>query len=252
MNKFRYDTHMHVDLYKNTKEVISYIEKNKSYTIAVTNLPILYEKYCRQYQNLKYVRFALGLHPELAFQYKEQIPLMIEQIKLAKYIGEVGLDYVTTNSDNRETQRIAFRKLIEQCDKYGGKILSVHSRRAVKDVLSIIGDSFNGKVVLHWFSGTPRELMTAVKYGYYFSVNSDMINSKNGIELIKNMPLDRILLESDAPFTKDTKSNYSLDFILKVEEGLSKIKGIDTEYVNQILKKNFKQLIDFNSLAGND
>jgi TatD DNase family protein len=244
MNNFRYDTHMHVDLYKNTKEIIDYIEKNKSYTIAVTNLPILYEKYCKQYQDLKYVRFALGLHPELAFQYKEQIPQMIEHIKVAKYIGEVGLDYGTTNLDNRETQRIAFRELIEQCDKYGDKILSVHSRRAAKDVLSIIGDSFNGKVILHWFSGTLRELMTAVKNGCYFSINSDMINSKNGIELIRNMPLDRILLESDAPFTKDTKNTYSLDFIIKVEEGLSKIKGVNAESVNQILRKNFKSLLD--------
>lgn len=244
MDNFRYDTHMHVDLYKNTKEVINYIEENKSYTIAVTNLPILYGKYCRQYQDLKYVRFALGLHPELAFQYKEQIPQMIEYIKFAKYIGEVGLDYSTTNLDNRETQRIAFRKVIEQCDKYGGKILTVHSRRAAKDVLSIIGDSFNGKVILHWFSGTLRELMTAVKNGYYFSINSDMINSKNGVELIRNMPLDRILVESDAPFTKDTKNTYSLDFTLKVEEGLSKIKGVKAESVNQILRKNFKSLLD--------
>ncbi|WP_433938501.1 Qat anti-phage system TatD family nuclease QatD [Paenibacillus lautus] len=244
MDNFRYDTHMHVDLYKNTKQVIDYIEENKSYTIAVTNLPILYEKYCKQYQNLKYVRFALGLHPELAFQYKEQIPLMIEQIKSAKYIGEVGLDYVTTDTDNRETQRIAFRKLIEQCDKYGGKILSVHSRRAAKDVISIIGDSFNGKIILHWFSGTLRELLTAVKNGYYFSVNVDMINSKNGTELIRNMPLDKILLESDAPFTKYTKNTYSLDFILKVEEGLSRIKGIDVDSVKKILKNNFKSLLD--------
>lgn len=235
---------MHVDLYKNTKQVIDYIEANKSYTIAVTNLPVLYEKYSRQYQNLKYVRFALGLHPELVFQYKEQIPLMIEQIKGSKYIGEVGLDYITTNSDNREIQRVAFRKLVEQCDKCGDKILSVHSRRAVKDVLSIVGNSFNGKIILHWFSGTLRELMIAVNNGCYFSINSDMINSKNGKELIKNMPLDKILIESDAPFTKDTKNTYNLEFIFKVEDGLSKIKGIDGDSVNQILRNNFRTLLN--------
>ncbi len=236
---------MHVDLYKNTREVIDYIEENKSYTIAVTNLPVLYEKYRRQYQDLKYVRFALGLHPELAFQYKEQIPLMIEQIKSAKYIGEVGLDYVTTDIDNRETQRDAFKKLIEQCDKYGGKILSVHSRRAAKDVISIIGGSFNGKIILHWFTGTQRELMIAIKNGYFFSINSDMINSKNGIELIKNMPLDRLLFESDAPFTKDTKNIYNLNFINKVEENLSKIKNVDPGDMSQIMRRNFKGLLDF-------
>lgn len=244
MNKFRYDTHMHIDLYKNTKQVMDYIEENKSYTIAVTNLPVLYEKYSRQYQNLKYIRFALGLHPELVFQYKEQVPLLLKYIKYTKYIGEVGLDYVTTNSDNREIQRIAFRKLVEQCDTCGDKILSVHSRRAVKDVLSIIGGSFNGKIILHWFSGTLGELRTAVDKGYYFSINPDMIDSKKGKELIGNMPLDKILLESDAPFTKYTKNMYNLDFIVKIEEGLAKIKGIDTEYVNQVLKKNFESLLD--------
>lgn len=244
MNNFRYDTHMHVDLYKNPREVIDYIEENKSYTIAMTNLPVLYEKYCRQYQDFKYVRFALGLHPELVFQYKNQIPLMIELIKVAKYIGEVGLDYSTSSPDNRETQRNAFRGLIEQCDKHGGKILSVHSRRAVKDVLSIIGASFNGKVILHWFTGTQKELMIAVKNGYYFSINSNMINNKSGIELIKNMPLDRILFESDAPFTKDTKSTYNLNFINKVEESLSKIKSVDLGDVSQIMRRNFKDLLE--------
>ncbi|MNW16314.1 TatD related DNase [compost metagenome] len=71
-----------------------------------------------------------------------------------------------------------------------------------------------------------------------------MVNSKKGMELIKNMPLDRILIESDAPFTKATKKLYNLDFIIRIEEGLSKIKGIELGSVNDILKNNFKQLLD--------
>ncbi|PWW43427.1 MULTISPECIES: Qat anti-phage system TatD family nuclease QatD [Paenibacillus] len=243
MSNFKFDTHAHLDLYKNSSDVIKYIEENRSYTIAVTNLPILYQKYTKQYQDLKYVRFALGLHPELVFQYKEQIPSMIEYIKDAKYIGEVGLDYVTQDIENRETQREAFRKLVEECDKYGGKLLSIHSRRAVNDVLSILGDSFNGKVILHWFSGSLKELITATELGCYFSINSDMIGSKKGVELIKKMPLDRILIESDAPFTKDTMKNYSLDFVFKIVEAVSQIKGVEFELVNRIFENNFKQLL---------
>ncbi|ASA26431.1 hydrolase TatD [Paenibacillus donghaensis] len=235
---------MHLDLYKNINEVIDYIELNKSYTIAVTNLPSLYEKYCREYLNLKYIRFALGLHPQLAFQYKNQLPLLIKNIKNSKYIGEVGLDYVKEDLNNREVQRNAFAELIAQCNKYGEKILTVHSRKAVNDVLSIIGDSFNGKVIMHWFSGNITELKLAINNGHYFSVNLDMVNSKKGMELIKNMPLDRILIESDAPFTKATKKLYNLDFIIRIEEGLSKIKGIELDSVNDILKNNFKQLLD--------
>ncbi|WP_422656689.1 Qat anti-phage system TatD family nuclease QatD [Paenibacillus sp. EC2-1] len=243
MSKFRYDTHVHIDLYKNTQQVIDYIEANKSYTIAVTNLPVLYKKYVLQYRNLKYVRFALGFHPELVFQYKEQIPLLLNSIRESKYIGEVGLDYVTPNLDNRETQKDAFRKLIGECNNTGGKILSIHSRRAVKDVLSILGNTFDGKIIMHWFSGTISEMKIAINRGYYFSVNSDMFNSKNGNELIKNMPLDKILLESDAPFTKNTKKTYNLDFVSSVEKGISNVKGLKEESVNIILKNNFNTLL---------
>ncbi|WP_445671286.1 TatD family hydrolase [Paenibacillus sp. FSL K6-2862] len=70
-----------------------------------------------------------------------------------------------------------------------------------------------------------------------------MFNSKNGKELIKNMPLDKILLESDAPFTQNTKKSYSLEFISSVETGLSNIKGFKENSVNLILKNNFKSLL---------
>jgi len=243
MSKFRYDTHVHIDLYKNTQQIIDYIEANKSYTIAVTNLPVLYKKYVLQYHSLKYVRFALGFHPELVFQYRDQLSLLLDSVKESKYIGEVGLDYVTKNPDNRDTQRFVFSKLVEECNNIGGKILSIHSRRAVKDVYSILGDAFDGKIILHWFSGSLSELKIAVNRGYYFSVNPDMFNSKNGKELIKNMPLDKILLESDAPFTQNTKKTYNLDFISSVETGISDIKGLKEETVNLILKNNFKSLI---------
>ena len=108
---------------------------------------------------------------------------------------------LTKNPKNRDTQRFAFSKLVEECNNIGRKILSIHSRRAVKDVFSILGDAFDGKIVFHWFSGTLNELNIAVNRGYYSSVNPDMFKSKNGKEVIKNMPLVKILLESDAPFT---------------------------------------------------
>lgn len=243
MKKFRYDTHAHIDLYKNPQQIIEYIEANNSYTIAVTNLPVLYKKYLLKYHSLKYVRFALGFHPELVFQYRDQLSLMLNSIKESKYIGEVGLDYVTKDSDNRHTQRFIFNKLVEECNNVGGKILSIHSRRAVKDIYAILGDTFNGKIILHWFSGSLSELNIAVDRGYYFSVNPDMFNSNNGKELIKNMPLDKILLESDAPFTQNTNKSYNLDFISSVETGISNIKALKENSVNLILKNNFKSLL---------
>ena len=66
------DAHMHFDLYENRDEVLKYIESKKSYTIAVTNLPDLFQKYIKEYKDKKFVQFALGFHPELVTEYKNQ------------------------------------------------------------------------------------------------------------------------------------------------------------------------------------
>ena len=80
MNDFIMDSHMHFDLYDNKNTVLNYIETNKSYTIAMTNLPILYEKYKEKYTGFRYIRIALGFHPELSHDYKNQINLFKKKI----------------------------------------------------------------------------------------------------------------------------------------------------------------------------
>ena len=69
MSSRLYDTHIHLDLFKNQDELIKEIEDNKIYTIAVTNLPILFTKLNNRLSS-KYIKPALGLHPELLFEYQ--------------------------------------------------------------------------------------------------------------------------------------------------------------------------------------
>jgi TatD DNase family protein len=90
-----YDTHFHLDLQKSLPDALSEIEVNETYTIAVTNLPPLYEKLNNSI-NSKYVRVALGFHPELVAQYQKYIPEMWRLLPDAKYIGEVGIDLKTS------------------------------------------------------------------------------------------------------------------------------------------------------------
>ena len=89
-----YDTHCHLDLLKNQADIISKIEEFKIYTIAVTNLPVLYKKLQVNITS-KYIRPALGFHPELILKYKHHIPQMWDLLDEARYIGEVGLDFKT-------------------------------------------------------------------------------------------------------------------------------------------------------------
>jgi TatD DNase family protein len=237
-----YDTHFHLDLQESRSEILGEIERNKIYTIAVTNLPPLYEKLKKEV-NSKYIRIALGFHPELISQYQKYIPDMWRLLSETKYIGEVGID-LKMKKESKNLQLSFFEELIERCDSIGNKILSVHSRMAASEVISIIGNKFNGKVILHWYSGTKQLQMQAINNGYYFSVNYAMLSSDSGKKIINNIPNDKILIETDSPFTFINGQIYRPSEIGKIIEGIAKIKNIDIDKIRNILWGNFNKLIE--------
>lgn len=200
MMEYLFDTHFHLDLQKDRAIAIHEIEKRQIYTIAVTNLPDLYKKESVEI-NSKYIRLALGFHPELIHLYKKQIPMMWSLLPNARYIGEIGLDFVDTT--HKDEQIVFFSDLIERCRYDKDKILTIHSRRAVRQVLQIIGNNFRFKPILHWFTGSKEELYDAIETGFYISVNLSMMVSKKFLALLPLIPKDRLLLETDSPFTRN-------------------------------------------------
>lgn len=238
-----FDTHFHLDLVDKPEEAVIAIEQEKIYTIAVTNLPKVYlntEKLC---EGCKYIRPALGYHPELVSKYNNQFEFFRSMIDRTRYIGEIGLDNLKKKLDDFNDQKRIFERIISVCGAKGDKILTIHSRKAETEVISMIGDNFPGKIILHWYTGSIKELEKALSYGFYFSINSAMVQSKSGINIIQNIPLDRVLLESDGPFIElnGKKSAPSdLGFVVKA---LGKIKGISTANTDQTLSNNFRSLL---------
>ncbi|MCE4564349.1 TatD family hydrolase [Maribellus sp. CM-23] len=237
-----YDTHFHLDLFKSTDEIINAIEKNQIYTIAVTNLPVLFKK-LNDTLSSKYIRPALGFHPELLAQYKHHIPQMWDMLNEARYIGEIGLDF-KIGKESKELQLSFFTELIERCNEHNNKILTIHSRQSANDVVSIIGSSFRNKVILHWYSGSIKTLKQALENGYYFSINYSMINSDSGKSLIKQIPLERMLLETDAPFIQYNGKPFTPLDIKHIVYELSKFLEIDYNKMASILWANFKGLLE--------
>ena len=197
-----HDTHFHLDLFERPKEVLEQIEKEKVYTIAVTNLPEVFEHTHTLVQGSKYVRAALGFHPELVYQHKNQIGKFLELLRQSRYVGEIGLDNYNKAPADYSIQKKIFEEIISACNAAQKKILTVHSRRSEKDLISIISPDFSGKVILHWYSGSIKEMEKALSYGFYFSINYAMTQSENGRKIIEGIPVDRILLETDGPFIK--------------------------------------------------
>ncbi len=219
-----YDTHYHLDLQKDRIFAIREIEERQVYTIAVTNLPDLYRREISEVSS-KYIRFALGFHPELVHEYKNQIPLMWDLLPDARYIGEVGLDF--TDKAHQKEQIDFFSELVERCRFDRNKIFTIHSRKAVGKVLEILGDNFRFKAILHWFTGSKRELSEAVEKGCYFSINSAMVKSNRFLEMLPLIPPNRLLLETDRPFIHSVESHSEelrrLETILKIQKPGAKI-----------------------------
>lgn len=217
--KHLYDTHFHLDLQKDKQSAIDEIVRNQIYTIAVTNLPDLYQREVALYEQ-QYIRVALGFHPELIHDYSHQIKLFWELLPRARYIGEVGLDF--TDKAYSTEQLSFFSELVDRC-RGENKILSIHSRKAVTEVLDIIGDNFKFKPILHWFTGSIKELEIACQRGFYFSVNSNMVQTKKFQQMIEIIPKERLLLETDSPLgTIKTKSQY--ESLLIADNALNNIE----------------------------
>jgi len=233
-----YDTHFHLDLQKNVKAAIEEINANKIYTIAMTNLPVLYEKEKQQYDS-PYIRTALGFHPELVGEYKKYIPLMWEKLSEARYIGEVGLDF--TDKTYQADQVSFFSELVQRCRKDENKIISIHSRKAEREVLDVLDDAFSFKAILHWYSCDESLLNRAVKMGCYFSVNGNMLKSRKIERMLEIVPKNRILLETDSPFGDTIKSHAeSLKILI---DGLSPKYVMLAEKIEEILWNNFQELL---------
>lgn len=197
------DAHCHVDLFDNPAEIVRRADDHRVYTIAVTNAPSVFSYTEALVKDSRYVRPALGLHPELVKERAQELSLFLSLLSRTRYIGEVGLDYTTGDMGERAAQRRVFDKILEGCTSIGDKVLTIHSRRAVPDVLACLKSGFRGKAILHWFSGSARQLEAATSCDdVYFSVNSAMLHSSRRRALVERMPPDKILTETDAPFVR--------------------------------------------------
>lgn len=194
------DTHCHVDLYKDFEALRDDINRHRIHTFAVTNAPSVFFHTDALARENPYIYAAAGLHPELVPSHAHELPQLLELLARTVVVGEVGLDYVTRDAEVRKQQRAIFTAVLGRCAEVRGKVLTVHSRRAASDVIALVGAHFPCPVILHWFSGTKRELREAIKNGLYFSVNPAMVRSKSAQDLLREMPQDRVLTETDGPF----------------------------------------------------
>lgn len=237
------DFHCHLDLYPNFPELVAECERRRIYTLAVTTTPRAWQRNKFLADSKEYVYAALGLHPQLVNQCHQEADLFCELISQAYFIGEIGLDGSRHYASSIGLQKIVLEKILIACESNGGRIMSLHSRGATGEVLNMLEKYKNaGTPVLHWFSGTEKELQRAILLGCWFSVGSTMLSSVKGAEIVRKIPTDRILTETDGPFTRENKKVLMPWNAESAIDKLSKIWNEDANYVRQQILENFRCL----------
>lgn len=234
------DAHCHVDLYDSPQAIVSLVQQRRIHTIAVTNAPFVFEFTLKLAEGNGYLHPAVGLHPELVADHGGQIEQLKQLISRTRFVGEVGLDYVTQDAELRKKQRSVFQQVLNDCAAAKNKVLTIHARRASSDVIDMVGNRFPGTVILHWFSGTQKELHRALDYGFYFSVNQAMFQSKSGCTAIGAIPKERLLTETDGPFTRDRDKAATPETVIKICSLLGEKWSTTPEDVAQLIRENFR------------
>jgi len=232
------DYHCHLDLYPDHKAAFTECERLKITTLAVTTTPRAWEHNLELARETTFVRAALGLHPQLVQQHYAEIKVFETLLHRAKHVGEIGLDASPAHYSSYATQKDIFERILRLCAEQKGKVLSIHSVRTVRDVLAFLEKHFplgSGIPVLHWFTGSVTEAERAIQLGCYFSINREMLLKEKGQELVRRLPLTRMLTETDGPFTTIQGRPTKPSDVGTTLEALAKVCGVDQTKLRAVL-----------------
>lgn len=224
------DTHCHFDMMPNPESYIRTIERQGDIVIGMTNAPSHFQMGWQHVRNFKRVRLALGFHPLLAHELQNELPLFERLLDKTSYIGEIGLDFSREGKATKDIQLESLKRIFS-CLQGKNKILSVHSRNAEYELLSVLKEYKVKNVIFHWYTSDVDLIPEILNEGYYFSVNEAMTLSNKGRQIIAALPHDRILTETDAPYNK--KSNLLNTYTFLNSIGCNE----------RIIQRNFEQMI---------
>lgn len=232
------DSHFHLDMYKNYNEIFHYLETEKQYTLCMTNSPGIFLSCKDLFQNSKYVKFALGFHPLNIDLTTKDIKDFIYLLQYTNYVGEVGLDFKQKRGIEKDKQ-VAFLDMIMAMCSETNKIMSVHIRGAEDEALKIISKYNPKRCILHWYTGSIAMQERFIELGCYFSVNANMLQR---MEVIDNIPKDKLLIESDGSYTKVDGKKYNPKLLMREYELIA--RSINDPDLIQRIYLNFKKLLE--------
>lgn len=250
------DTHAHLEEIENPAKIIA--EAKSAGVVAVigvgsdcqSNQEVL--DLAQTYQGFIYP--AIGLHP---YNLKNaEIDRTLEFIEAhvgqVVGIGEVGLDYhkKVRAVAEKDLQKRVFREILTIARKYK-KPVSIHSRYAWRDALTLVEEAQLEKAVFHWYTGTSSVLRDIISQGYFISATPAVEYHAEHRRAVKEIPLDRLLLETDSPVVYRWGSEFEYEArpidVIRVLRGTASLKGVSEAQIAEVTTNN---ALEFYGLPG--
>ena len=209
-----------------------------------------YERALFLQKKYSYFDIAKGIHPEDANAYQESdLVLLDKQLSSGNIVlvGEIGLDYYWVK-DNKEKQKELFIKQLSLADKYNLAI-AVHSRDASEDTYNILNEyHYSKRGVMHCYSGSVEMMKRYIDLGYYISLAGPVTfdNAKTAKEVASQLPLNKLLYESDCPYLtpvpfRGKRNNPNL--VRYTALVIAELQGISVEALNKQVNENYSMLL---------
>ena len=255
------DSHAHLDMQDFNHDRNQVIERaikgglSRIITVGINMASsIAALKLTREYDS---VFAAIGYHPHNASECNRQaLNKLIETASDPKVVawGEIGLDFYR-NRSLRDVQMNVFLQQLEIAGELGLPVI-IHDRDAHNEILSILKKIGKGdrKGVIHCFSGDTNMAMTLIELGYYISISGVVTFKKASLikEVASNIPLERLLVETDSPYLapapKRGKRNEPL-FVTYTAKEISRLRGIEPDELAVALSANTERLFDLPAVS---
>ena len=252
-----WDMHVHLDFMRDMRGVARQAQELGLGLFATTVTPAGFMRAHAALQDAPNVRVGVGLHPWWVADGRcdeRDVAQAAELITSTRYVGEIGLDLSPKHvpDGSIDAQLAAFEAIARACavtsDESAPKVLSIHSVQAAGlalDTLERTGALASCRCIFHWFSGTSDELHRALKAGCRFSINEMMLRTRRGREYARQLPADRLLLETDLPPGEDVEFTAAQihDSLMRTAEQVAQIRGIAVANVLAVTRDNSASLL---------
>lgn len=235
------DTHCHIGAYSDPVAVIRAAAANTS-IVAVTESPEEYRRLRTRLGRRDHIQVALGLHPLKAHTFTpNDLARFFRLVPETTWIGEVGLDFSRHGVATKKHQLRVFDAVLTEAQP-GQHPLTVHSRGAEADTIGFLAQA-KLPAVLHWYTGPAAPIDTALDAGLYFSYNIAMVRSKKFATLLRAIPRNRTLLETDGPYAHAAHGPAQPHQVEEVVTALAGGWGISRSEATDAIRENQRQFI---------